>query len=116
MYNTDEYVLEAILTFDKLEVLPILIFNIVNTNQVLSIIEQTLIYDLVLIDVWKESVYPLLIDTLAGKNNMRLYFILYHEATVVNLLEVFLYHKHMCESGGEKMLELVDYAAKKLAR
>eukprot|EP01035_Chromulina_nebulosa_P025042 gene25042-32644_t len=95
MFNTDEYVLEAILTFDKFE---------------------TLIHDLVLIDVWKEHIYPLLLDSLAGRNNMRLYFILYHEATVVNLLEVFLYHKHMCESGGEKILELVDYVAKKIAR
>jgi hypothetical protein len=69
-----------------------------------------------LIDVWKEHIYPSLKESLAGKNNMRLYFILYHEATIVNLLEVLLYHKHVCENGGEKMLELVDYVAKKLAR
>jgi zinc finger MYND domain-containing protein 10 len=47
---------------------------------------------------------------------MRLYFILYHEATLVNLLEVFLYYRHACEAGGEKMLELVDYVGRKLAR
>lgn len=93
--NSDEYVLEAILTFDKIEVL---------------------IHDLLLIEVWKESVYPLLLDELAGRNSMRIYFILYHEATLINLLELFFYHKHLCEAGGDKVLEVVDFVARKLAR
>lgn len=93
--NSDEYVLEAFLTFNKLEVL---------------------IYDLLVLEAWKDSVYPLLIDKLAGRNSMRLYFILYHEATLVNLLEVFLYYRHVCEAGGEKMLEIVDYVGRKLTR
>ncbi len=93
--NSDEYVLEAFLTFNKLDVL---------------------IHDLILIDIWKESIYPLIVNDIVGKNSMRVYFILYHEATLVNLLEVFLYHKHVCESGGEKMMELVDYVVRKLTR
>jgi hypothetical protein len=95
MTNSDEYVMEAFLTFNKLHVL---------------------IHDLLVIEAWKTHVYPLLVDDLAGKNNMRLYFILYHEATVVNLFEVFFYYKHVCESVGEKMIELADYIARKLAR
>jgi hypothetical protein len=95
MTNSDEYVLEALLTFSKVEVL---------------------IHDLLLIELWKENVFPLLIDKLAGRNSIRTYFILYHEASVVNLLEVLLYHKHMCQAGGERMLELVDFVARKLAR
>jgi hypothetical protein len=95
MTNSDEYVLEAILTFNKLD---------------------TLIHDLLLIEIWKENVYPLLLDTLTGRNNMRLYFILYHEATLINLFEVFMYYRHVCEAGGEKMLELVDYIGRKLTR
>jgi hypothetical protein len=95
MSNSDEYVLEAFLTFNKLE---------------------TLIHDLLLIEAWKEFIFPLLSERLSSKNSMRLYFILYHEATVINLLEVFLYHKHVCEAGGDVMLELVDYAARKLTR
>eukprot|EP01038_Epipyxis_sp_PR26KG_P014581 gene14581-19582_t len=93
--NSDEYVLEAFLTFNKFEFL---------------------IHDLLLIEAWKEKVYPLIVDELAPRNQMRLYFILYHEATVINLLEVFLYHKHICEHGGEKILELVDYVGRKLTR
>jgi len=95
MSNSDEYVLEAILTFDKIEIL---------------------IHDLLLIEIWKESVYPLLLEELAGKNSMRVFFILYHEGTLINLLELFFYHKHLCEAGGEKVLEMVDYVARKLAR
>jgi len=93
--NSDEYVMEAFLTFNKLPVL---------------------IHDLLVIEAWKTHIYPLLVEDLAGRNNMRLYFILYHEATVVNLLEVFFYYKHVCEAIGEKMIELADYIARKLAR
>ncbi len=95
MTNSDEYVIEAIITFNKLELL---------------------IHDLLVIEIWKEHVYPHLVDRLAGRNTMRTYFILYHEATVVNLLEILLYHKHICELGGEKMLELVDYVSRKITR
>lgn len=91
----DEYVLEAISTFGKME---------------------TLIHDLLLIEIWKDSVYPLLVQDLAGRNSMRLYFILYHEATLINLFEVLLFHKYVIEGAGEKMLELVDYVGRKLAR
>ena len=93
--NNEEYVLEAVLTFDKMDVL---------------------IHDLLIIEAWKENIYPLILDRVAGKNNMRIYFILYHEATLVNLLEVLFYHKHVCSQSGEKFLELVDYCARKLTR
>ena len=78
--NSDEYVLEAILTHDKLDVF---------------------VNDLITLEAWKENVYPLLLDDIAGKNTMRCYFILYHEATLVNFFEILLYHKHVCESLGE---------------
>ena len=95
MSNSDEYIIESLLTFSKLEVL---------------------IHDLLIIEAWKENVYPQLKQRVAGRNSIRIYFVLYHEATVVNLLEVLLYHKHICENGGEQMLELVDYVARKLTR
>ena len=72
--KSDEFVLEAFLTFDKL---------------------GTLIYDLILIETWRERVYPLLVEHLVGGGENeatrsmreRAYFVLYHEATVVNCLE-----------------------------
>lgn len=93
--QSDEFILESILTFSKIEFL---------------------INDLLVIEAWKEYVFPILLERLAGRNSMRLYFILYHEATIINLLEIFLYHKHVCESGGERLLELVDYVARKLTK
>lgn len=93
--NSEEFVMEAVLTFDKL---------------------GTLIHDLLVIEAWKENLYPLLVNDLAGRNNMRIYFILYHEATLVNLFEVFFYYKHVLEAGGEKLLDVVDYLGRKLTR
>lgn len=95
MSNSDEFVLEAILTFDKLKVL---------------------IHDLIITEAWVDLVFPNMIDTLAEKNSMRTYFILYHQASLINLFEVLLYHKHVCEAGGEMLIELVDYCARKLMR
>lgn len=95
MSNSDEYVLESLLTFNKLEVI---------------------IHSLIVIEAWKENMYPRLLERVAGRNTMRVYFILYHEATLVNLLEVLLYHKHIAEHSGEQAIELVDYCARKLTR
>jgi hypothetical protein len=94
MTNSDEYILEAILTFNKMPVL---------------------INDLLSIEAWKDFIYPKIVSRLAGRNSMRLYFILYHEATLVNLLEIILYHKHVCSALGENMIELVDYVARKIS-
>lgn len=93
--NSDDYVLEAILTHDKLDVL---------------------VNDLITLEAWKENIYPLLLDDIAGKNTMRCYFILYHEATLVNFFEILFYHKYVCERLGEKMIDLVDYCSRKLTR
>ena len=63
---------------------------------------DVIVNDLITLEAWKENVYPLLLDEVAGKNTMRCYFILYHEATLVNFFEILLYHKHVCESLGKK--------------
>ena len=77
---------------------------------------KTIIKDLLAIEAWRESVLPKLISDVAANNNvMRVYFTLYHEATLVNILEVFLFHKHVLESLGELSVELVDYCARRMA-
>ncbi|KAJ1447044.1 hypothetical protein M885DRAFT_472257 [Pelagophyceae sp. CCMP2097] len=94
----DEFVLEALITFEKIDLL---------------------IYDLVLIEAWREGVFPLLFDELAGDSKrssaMRCYFVLYHEATVVNLLEVVCYHAHALAAAKDATLDLLDYCARRLA-
>ncbi|CAM9182135.1 unnamed protein product, partial [Phaeothamnion confervicola] len=97
MARTDEFVLEAIMTFDKIPVL---------------------VHELLLIEAWREFVFPRLCETelfQSGRVNMRAYFTLYHEATLTNLLEVVLYHRHVCEKAGELLVEVVDYAARRVA-
>ncbi|CAM9208150.1 unnamed protein product [Chrysoparadoxa australica] len=96
MARSDEFVLEALLTFDKV---------------------HDIVHELLLVEAWKEFVLPVLLKQKglsSGSNNMRLYFMLYHEATVANLLEVLLYHAHCCSEMGDAALELVDYCARKL--
>lgn len=67
------------------------------------------------IEVWRENVLPLLVRDLAGNNNvMRVYFTLYHEATLVNLLEVLMYHNHVVGALGETAVDLVDYVARRM--
>lgn len=91
----DEFVVEAVLTFSKLD---------------------TIIHDLLIIEVWKEHVLPHLIERLSVANSMRAYFVFYHEATLVNLLEVLFFHAHVCEAAGEKLIEVVDYLGRKLTK
>merc|ERR1719272_2177464 len=73
-----------------------------------------LIYDLMLIEVWKERVWPLLKTKIAKFSSLRSYIPLYHEASVVNLLEVCLFHRTSCEEAGDALVDLVDFCVRKL--
>lgn len=50
----------------------------------------------------------------SGKCTMRLYFTLYHEATLTNLLKIAMFHGHICEQAGDFLIELADYCARKM--
>jgi len=45
---------------------------------------------------------------------LRTYIPVYHEATVVNLLEICLYHRTSCEEAGDALVDLVDFCIRKL--
>ena len=103
--KSDEFVLEAFLTFDKL---------------------PTLVYDLILSEQWREKVYPYLEADIVGASEdreseatrakcMRCYFVLFHETTVVNLLECLCYHAHAVGNVRDAALDLTDYCARRLA-
>ena len=40
-------------------------------------------------------------------------FQVYHEASVLNLLEVMLYHRTACNSADDVLVELIDYCYRK---
>jgi len=75
---------------------------------------EMLCHDLLLIEAWCEEVFPRLAARVPEKAASKGYFVLYHEATVLNLLAVFLYHA--CEAMGEVLLELIDYCMGKIVR
>ncbi|WIA29347.1 hypothetical protein OEZ86_011852 [Tetradesmus obliquus] len=93
--HSDEFVLELLLSLDKLSVL---------------------VQELLVIEAWKERLLPLLKEHLAEHvDSATSYVLLYHEAAVANLLEVLLFHRHACEALDEDaLLELADWAVRKL--
>jgi hypothetical protein len=94
---SDDYVLSAFLTFDKL---------------------PTLLHDLLLSEAWRDNVLPLLAPALAeraGTTTMRAYFVLHHEEVVFNMLESFLYHDYAAEALGDALIDLVDYCTRAVA-
>lgn len=93
MASTDEYVMDTFVTLDKIDVL---------------------IYDLLLSEVWKENVYPLVKKEVGKMTSIRSYMLMYHEASVCNLLEVLLFHRTAVESSEDAIVELIDYCYRKL--
>eukprot|EP00050_Salpingoeca_kvevrii_P022724 m.131177 g.131177 ORF g.131177 m.131177 type:complete len:454 (+) comp9806_c0_seq5:884-2245(+) len=92
--NTDEYVLEALVSYDKLALL---------------------VHDLISIEMWRNRVYPELKKLgFAQRNTMTPYIVLFHEATVVNLLETVLYHREACTSLGDAAVDLLDYCHRRI--
>lgn len=95
--NSDNYVLAAALTFDKLPIL---------------------VHSLLSVEVWREHVYPCLLPYLANHGNttiiMRTFFILHNECVLSNLLECLLYHDYAAEALGDSLLDLIDYCSRRV--
>ncbi|KAK2563462.1 Zinc finger MYND domain-containing protein 10 [Acropora cervicornis] len=73
--QTDEFVKEFLITLEKI---------------------PTLIHELLAVELWKQKVFSKILDS--GFNphtTLPVYFVLFHEATVVSLLETILYHKEL---------------------
>ena len=84
-----------------------------------------LVHELCALDVFRRFVLPRFVDASdeaaaaavtaggapARSSSSRLYFCLYHEATLVNLLECILYHDYAAEALHEAAIDLVDYVA-----
>lgn len=73
------------------------------------------IFDLLVTEAWKQKLFPLLLDDLSKISSIRSYMTIYHEASVLNLLEVMLYHRSACENADDTLVELIDYTYRKFA-
>ncbi|XP_055377177.1 zinc finger MYND domain-containing protein 10 homolog [Condylostylus longicornis] len=73
---------------------------------------KMLVHEAFLIMIWKTKILPKLLDIDPNPPaSFLLYSILFHEASLISLLEVALYHQNGCESLGETALDLTDYCA-----
>ncbi|KAG2431018.1 hypothetical protein HYH02_013547 [Chlamydomonas schloesseri] len=95
--HSDEFVVELLVSLDKL---------------------QVLVHDLLVSEAWRQHVYPLLAAHLAERvDSVTAYVLLYHEVAVANLLQVCLYHSHAAESLSEDYgLEVADWCYRQLTR
>jgi hypothetical protein len=95
--HSDEFVKEMLVSHDKVKVL---------------------IRELLVVEVWREKVYPLFDDHAmksSGVAATEIYLVHHHEATLCNLLEITFFHKDACEAAGDDaLLELTDYCVRKL--
>ncbi|XP_039589819.1 zinc finger MYND domain-containing protein 10 isoform X2 [Passer montanus] len=76
-----------------------------------------LIGELVSVEVWKHKVFPVLcrLEDFRPRSTFPIYVVLHHEASIINLLETVFFHKEICESAEDSVLDLIDYCHRKLA-
>ncbi|XP_072203743.1 zinc finger MYND domain-containing protein 10 [Excalfactoria chinensis] len=75
-----------------------------------------LIGELISAEVWKHKVFPVLcrLEDFHPSSTFPIYVVLYHEASIINLLETVFFHKEICESAEDSILDLIDYCHRKL--
>ncbi|XP_012323246.2 zinc finger MYND domain-containing protein 10 isoform X3 [Aotus nancymaae] len=76
----------------------------------------TLVEELIAVEMWKQKVFPVLcrVEDFKPQNTFPIYMVIYHEASIINLLETVFFHKEVCESAEDTVLDLVDYCHRKL--
>ncbi|KAM6169910.1 zinc finger MYND domain-containing protein 10 [Rhynchocyon petersi] len=76
----------------------------------------TLVEELITVEMWKQKVFPVLckLEDFKPQNTFPIYMVVHHEASVINLLETVFFHKEVCESAEDSILDLVDYCHRKL--
>jgi predicted Zn-ribbon and HTH transcriptional regulator len=76
---------------------------------------ELLVHELIVIETWRERLFPLLRERVGSLAALKMYMVLYHEATLCNLLEVLCYHDTILDEAGDALLELTDYCYRKLS-
>lgn len=76
----------------------------------------TLVEELIAVEMWKQKVFPVLcrLEDFKPQNTFPIYMVVHHEASIINLLETVFFHKEVCESADDTVLDLVDYCHRKL--
>ncbi|XP_004615274.1 zinc finger MYND domain-containing protein 10 [Sorex araneus] len=76
----------------------------------------TLVEELITVEIWKQKVFPILckLEDFKPQNTFPIYMVVHHEASIINLLETVFFHKEVCESAEDSVLDLLDYCHRKL--
>eukprot|EP00111_Clytia_hemisphaerica_P000373 TCONS_00001010-protein len=76
------------------------------------------INELITSEIWSERIFPILYHEMSQKDQSTLpvYMTLFHEATVAGLVESVFYYKEVSEEAGDFLLDLIDYAYRKLTK
>ena len=77
---------------------------------------KLLIKELYTINTFKEKVYPTIKDKIIILSSIKTYFILYHEAVIVNLLENFLYSITVCQASEDYLVDVIEYCYKMISK
>ena len=77
---------------------------------------KLLIKELYTINTFKEKVYPTIKDKIIKLCSIKSYFILYHEAVLVNLIENFLYSITACQAAEDYLVDVIEYAYKMISK
>ena len=77
---------------------------------------KLLIKELYTINTFKEKVYPTIKDKIIKLCSIKTYFILYHEAVLVNLIENFLYSITACQAAEDYLVDVIEYAYKMISK
>ncbi|KAH8315709.1 zinc finger MYND domain-containing protein 10 homolog [Drosophila kikkawai] len=78
---------------------------------------RLLIHEAYCVTLWKTRVLPHLLEIDPNPQaTFLIYTVLYHEASVVALLDMCLYHPSGCETLQESVMDLVDYCAQAVAQ
>ncbi len=77
---------------------------------------KLLIKELYTVNTFKEKVYPTIKDKIIKLCSIKTYFILYHEAVLVNLIENFLYSITACLAAEDYLVDVIEYAYKMISK
>ena len=77
---------------------------------------KLLIKELYTINTFKEKVYPSIKEKIIPLSSIKAYFILYHEAVIVNLLENFLYSITACQASEDYLVDVIEYCYKMISK
>ncbi|NWR74619.1 ZMY10 protein, partial [Centropus unirufus] len=75
-----------------------------------------LIGELISVEIWKHKIFPVLcrLEDFKPRSTFPIYMVLRHEASIINLLETAFFHKEICKSSEDSIVDLIDYCHRKL--